>query len=400
MEKPDESASSNNRSLALRKTFGLTKGEWELSSKDCSHSCFKEVAAFDWLVHFFAGNFTTFVASKNNQKVKRDNIEQIFSKFLELNVLIIGDAMVDSYLWGKVDRISPEAPVPIVTVTKQENRLGGAGNVSLNIQALGANPILVSIIGDDEKGRIFAELMQENHLNNEGVFVDETRMTTVKTRIISGGRQISRVDQEISTLINHEFEKKVFERIKIIIDKVHIHIVIFVDYDKGLISPWLIKNVIELAKTKNILTVADPKRRNFDNYQQVDLFKPNFNEFKDGLKLQIEKTDMEELKIVSENFKKENQIGLLFITLSELGVFLTNGVKQNYYPAEVRDIADVSGAGDTVVAVASLCLAAGLPIPFMAQLSNLAGGLVCEKLGVVTIDLEQLKNEVKKILII
>ena len=331
--------------------------------------------------------------------MKRDNIEEIFNKFSELNVLIIGDAMVDSYLWGKVDRISPEAPVPIVTVTKQENRLGGAGNVSLNIQALGANPFLVSIIGDDEKGRIFGELMEENHLNNEGIFVDETRMTTVKTRIISGGRQISRVDQEVSTMIDHEFEIEIFERIKAIIDKVHIHIVIFVDYDKGLISQWLIKNVIELAKTKNILTVADPKRRNFDNYQQVDLFKPNFNEFKDGLKLQIEKTDMEELKIVSENFKKDNQIGLLFITLSELGVFLTNGVKQNYYPAEVRAIADVSGAGDTVVAVASLCLAAGLPIPFMAQLANLAGGLVCEKLGVVTINLEQLKNEVKKILI-
>jgi len=332
--------------------------------------------------------------------VKRDNIEQVFNKFSELNVLIIGDAMVDSYLWGKVDRISPEAPIPIVTVTKQENRLGGAGNVSLNIQAFGATPILVSIIGDDEKGRIFTELLQENHLINDGIFVDETRMTTVKTRIISGGQQISRVDQEISTLINTELEDKIFNKIKSIVDLEHIHIIIFVDYDKGLITSRLIKNVIELAKDKNILTVADPKSRNFNNYQKVDLFKPNFKEFKDGLKLQIEKTDMEELKKVSENFKKENQIGLLFITLSELGVFLTNGVKQNYYPAEVRDIADVSGAGDTVVAAASLCLAAKLPIPFMAQLSNLAGGLVCEKLGVVPIDLELLKKEAKKIQLI
>jgi len=329
--------------------------------------------------------------------VKKDNIEQVFSKFSELNVLIIGDAMVDSYLWGKVDRISPEAPIPIVTVTKQENRLGGAGNVSLNIQALGATPILVSIIGDDEKGRIFTELMVENHLTNEGIFIDETRMTTVKTRIISGGQQISRVDQEVSSLIDHEFEERIFGRIQNIIETKHIDIIIFVDYDKGLITKWLIKNTIELAKTKNILTVADPKSRNFSNYQQVDLFKPNFKEFRDGLNLQIEKTNMEELKKVSENFKKDNQIGLLFITLSELGVFLTNGVKQNYYPAEVRDIADVSGAGDTVVAAASLCLAAGLPIPFMAQLSNLAGGLVCEKLGVVPIDLEQLKKEAKKI---
>ena len=308
--------------------------------------------------------------------------------------------MVDNYLWGKVDRISPEAPIPIVTVTKQENRLGGAGNVALNIQAFGANPILISVIGDDEKGRIFQELLQENHMINEGIFIDESRMTTVKTRIISGGQQISRVDQEISTLINSEFEQRVFERIETIIEQKQVQIVIFVDYDKGFITPWLIRNVIDLAKSKNILTVADPKSRNFNNYQRVDLFKPNFKEFKDGLKLQIEKTDMKELKIVSQKFKLENQIGLLFITLSELGVFLTNGVKQNYYPAEVRDIADVSGAGDTVVAAASLCLAAKLPIPFMAQLSNLAGGLVCEKLGVVPIDLELLKKEAKKIQLI
>lgn len=332
--------------------------------------------------------------------MKKDNIEQVFSKFSELNVLIIGDAMVDSYLWGKVDRISPEAPIPIVTVTKQENRLGGAGNVSLNIQALGATPILISIIGNDEKGRIFTELMCENNLINDGIFVDENRMTTVKTRIISGGQQISRVDQEISSLIDEVFEIKIFERIEQIIEKEHIQIVIFVDYDKGLITTGLIDKVIKLAKSKNILTAADPKSRNFNSYQHVDLFKPNFKEFKDGLKLQIEKTDMEALKAVSENFKKENHIGLLFITLSELGVFLTNGVKQNYYPSEVRDIADVSGAGDTVIAAASLCLAAGLPVPFMAQLSNLAGGLVCEKLGVVPIDLEQLKKEVKKIQLI
>lgn len=337
---------------------------------------------------------------KKNQEVKKDNIEQVFSKFSELNVLIIGDAMVDSYLWGKVDRISPEAPIPIVTVTKQENRLGGAGNVSLNIQALGATPILISIIGNDEKGRIFTQLMSENNLISDGIFVDENRMTTVKTRIISGGQQISRVDQEISTLIDEALEIRIFERIEQIIEKEHIQIVIFVDYDKGLITTSLIDKVIKLAKSKNIFTAADPKSRNFNSYQHVDLFKPNFKEFKDGLKLEIEKTDMEALKVVSENFKKDNHIGLLFITLSELGVFLTNGVKQNYYPSEVRDIADVSGAGDTVIAAASLCLAAGLPVPFMAQLSNLAGGLVCEKLGVVPIDLEQLKKEVKKIQLI
>ena len=332
-----------------------------------------------------------------NQKVKKDNIDQVFSKFSELKVLVIGDAMIDNYLWGKVDRISPEAPIPIVTVTKQENRLGGAGNVSMNIQALGATPILVSILGNDEKGRIFEELMEEKKLPRQGIFIDPSRITTVKTRIISGGQQISRVDHEISILIDASFEKLIFDKISSIINSEKINIVIFVDYDKGLITPSLIRNVVELAKSNNILISADPKNRNFNHYQQVDLFKPNFKEFKEGLKLTSDKTDMEELKRVSEKFKKENQIGLLFITLSELGVFLTNGVKQNYYPAQVRDIADVSGAGDTVIATASLCLAIGLPTPFMAQLSNLAGGLVCEKLGVVPIDPEQLKKEAKKI---
>ena len=330
--------------------------------------------------------------------MKRDKIEQVFSKFSELNVLVIGDGMIDNYLWGKVDRISPEAPIPVVTVTKQENRLGGAGNVSLNIQALGATPILVSIIGNDEKGRIFSDLMKENNLINDGIFVEETRMTTVKTRIISGGQQISRVDQEISSLIDANLEKEIFDRISNIVNTERIHIIVFVDYDKGLITPRLIKNVIRLAKERNILTAADPKNRNFSRYREIDLFKPNFKEFKEGLRLQIEKNDLEELKRASEEFKQKNKIGLLFITLSELGVFLTNGVKQNYYPSEVRDIADVSGAGDTVIAAASLCLAAGLPIPFMAQLSNLAGGLVCEKLGVVPIDLEHLKSQAEKLI--
>jgi len=333
---------------------------------------------------------------EKKQEVEKDNIEKVFNKFSELNVLVIGDGMLDRYLWGKVDRISPEASIPIVTVTREENRLGGAGNVSLNIQALGANPILISIIGNDENGRIFKELMIEKKMPTQGIFVDQNRITTSKTRIISGGQQISRVDQEVSTLIDHEFDQLIYDRIKTIINTSKINIIIFVDYDKGLITPWLIKNVIKLAKSKHILTAADPKIRNFNNYQQVDLFKPNYKEFKEGLNLLVEMTDIEELKRISNVFKKDNQIGLLFITLSELGVFLTNGVKQHYYPAEVRKIADVSGAGDTVIAVASLCFAAGLPIPFLAQLSNLAGGLVCEKLGVVPIDPDLLKNEARK----
>jgi rfaE bifunctional protein kinase chain/domain len=329
--------------------------------------------------------------------VEKVYVEEVFDKFSEITVLVIGDAMVDNYLWGRVDRISPEAPVPIVTVTKQEDRLGGAANVSMNLQALGATPILVSIIGNDEKGKVFLEKLQEKKLSDEGIIIDKGRMTTLKTRIFSGTQQISRIDQEVSTLIDKPTEKQVLDTIQQIIANRKIDIIVFVDYDKGLITPTIIKQVTDLARQKSILLAVDPKVRNFMRYKNFDLFKPNFKEFRDGLKLNIEKNNLEELKKAAEKFKKENQISLIFITLSELGVFISNGVKENYFPAEVRDIADVSGAGDTVIATAALCLAASLPAPVIAQLSNLAGGLVCEKAGVVPIDKERLKKEAEKI---
>jgi rfaE bifunctional protein kinase chain/domain len=174
-------------------------------------------------------------------------------------------------------------------------------------------------------------------------------------------------------------------------------IIIFVDYDKGIITKTLIDKVTGLARSKGILVAVDPKKRNFNNYTNVNLFKPNFKEFKEGLKLALEKKDLQAILKEAEKFKKEKKLDVIFITLSELGVIISNGMTQNHFPAEIRDIADVSGAGDTVIAVASLCLAAGLPTRFMAQLSNLAGGLVCEKSGVVPIDSERLKIEARKI---
>ncbi len=320
-------------------------------------------------------------------------VEQAFDRFSELKVIVIGDAMVDSYLWGRVDRISPEAPIPIVTVTKQENRLGGAANVSMNLQSLGATPFLVSIIGDDSKGKKFLHLMDKNGLSAESILLKPERMTTVKTRIISGGKQISRIDEEISTPVDELTESQIFEHVKKLTENNTIDIILFVDYDKGVITQGLIEKVIALAKQKNIPIAADPKVRNFNHYIGIDLFKPNFKEFVDGLHLPVEKTELQKIKEAAERFKKQQQIGLMFITLSENGVFISNGITQNHFPAEVRDIADVSGAGDTVFAVASLCLAAGLSPRFMAMISNLAGGLVCEKSGVVPIEKERLRNE-------
>ena len=312
-----------------------------------------------------------------------------------MRVLVIGDAMLDTYLWGKVERLSPEAPVPIVSVTKRENRLGGAANVSRNIQALGATPILFSVIGDDENGKEFESLLVKRELSNKGIFVDHSRNTTVKNRIISSGKQIVRVDEESTSYISEEMEQKLISAILQEIDENLIDVIVFVDYDKGIVTPNLFSTINKVALEKNIPTAVDPKRRNFWHYKNISLFKPNFKEFVEGLGQPIAKDDLESIKIHADNFKKQQNLKLIFITLSELGVFISNGVKEQYYPVVIRDIADVSGAGDTVISVASLAMAAGLPPKTMALMSNLAGGLVCEKVGVVPVDREQLRKEMK-----
>ncbi|MFZ5430904.1 MAG: bifunctional heptose 7-phosphate kinase/heptose 1-phosphate adenyltransferase [Bacteroidota bacterium] len=323
-------------------------------------------------------------------------IQQLFDKFEKITAIVIGDAMVDSYLWGKVDRVSPEAPIPIVSVMKKENRLGGAANVSLNLQALGATPLLFSVIGDDEKGRRFRKLMEKNNLSTEGIFIDPHRITTVKSRIISGGQHIARVDEESVEFIDTDLELLIFNAIKRTLENRKIDVIIFVDYDKGVITPSLFKKVQALAQPAGIAVAVDPKKRNFGVYDHVDLFKPNFKEFTEGLGISLKKGDIDTLKKIAEQYKKEKFFKFIFITLSELGVFLSNSVSQTYYPAQIRYIADVSGAGDTVLSIASLCLASGVDPRQMALLSNIAGGLVCEKVGVVPIDKAILARELGK----
>ncbi|WP_297096038.1 bifunctional heptose 7-phosphate kinase/heptose 1-phosphate adenyltransferase [uncultured Draconibacterium sp.] len=327
--------------------------------------------------------------------MNKAEVNEIFDRFSKMRAIVIGDAMVDTYLWGKVDRLSPEAPVPIVSVTTRENRLGGAANVSRNIQALGATPILFAVVGNDDNGKEFQNLLEKRNVSAEGIFVDPTRNTTVKNRIISSGKQIVRVDEESIDYISEEMENKLINAIKKEIEINPVDVIVFVDYDKGVVTPNLFKTINALAQEKGIPTAVDPKKRNFRNYKNVSLFKPNFKEFVDGTGLPLKKGDLEGLKEAAETFKKEMQLKLIFITLSELGVFISNGVKEQYYPVAIRDIADVSGAGDTVIGVASLAMAAGLPPKTMALMSNLAGGLVCEKVGVVPVDQTQLKKEMK-----
>ena len=320
-------------------------------------------------------------------------IHRVFETFPAVNALIIGDVMIDSYLFGSVDRVSPEAPVPVVSVNKKENRLGGAANVALNIKALGATPILCCVVGNDPNAEVFHTLMEQNDLSTEGVINDSTRPTTVKTRVISQQQQMLRIDEEDNNTLDLNVTDQMTSLILDIIEKKEIDVIIFEDYDKGLITPELIHTVVNKANELNIPTTVDPKKRNFSEYKNVTLFKPNLKELREGLNIFVEPVDLANLKQGFRNLKEVIECENALITLSELGMFITNGEESEIIQAHVRNIADVSGAGDTVISVASLCLAAGTDTIFATNLANLAGGLVCEKVGVVPIDGEQLKTE-------
>lgn len=301
--------------------------------------------------------------------------------------------MLDAYMWGRVDRISPEAPIPIIASTNYENRLGGAANVALNIRSMGAIPFLCSVIGDDDKGKAFLQRMDERGISSEGIIRAGGRKTTVKTRIISNNQHLLRIDEEETSPIGEDLEKELFVKVSGILDNYSIQAVVFEDYDKGAITPSLIEEVTRRAKEKGIPVLADPKKRNFHHYRNMDLFKPNFRELKEGLNLTIDKADTRSIVRAIQPLHTEWNNRLVFITLSELGVLISDGQAHYTLPAEVRDIADVSGAGDTLIGVSSLFLAAGFSPKDIAGIANLAGGLVCEKVGVVPIDKDELLEE-------
>lgn len=333
-------------------------------------------------------------------KGKTKSTEQLFEEFRKVNVLIIGDVMIDAYLWGKVDRISPEAPVPIVSVTKRENRLGGAANVAINIQSLGATPILCSVIGNDLNGRTFIEILHQMNMTADGLVQSPERPTTRKTRVIGNNYQMLRVDEERDEDISLTDRKRLLDRISNILVKNSVDVIIMEDYDKGVISKQLIEQVVKIAAKHKIPVAVDPKRRNFNHYKNVNLFKPNLKELREGMKLDLEKGNLKEIIAAVQKIRKDHHLETVLLTLSERGVLLIDDKHEELIPAHIRNIADVSGAGDTVIGVAALCMAVKTSAIKMATLANLAGGLVCEKVGVVPVEKDQLIAEARNLKII
>ncbi len=316
---------------------------------------------------------------------------KIFKAFNDLRVLIVGDVMLDNYIWGAVDRISPEAPVPVVNVKKKDFRLGGAANVALNVHALGATPILCAVIGDDDDGKKLVQRLNDMGLNKDGIVISSHRPTTVKTRIIASDQHVVRVDEESDSAVNEWEEKALLERIQKLLPLCQV--VIFEDYDKGVLNQTIIEKTIQLANELGIPTVVDPKKRNFLSYKNITLFKPNLKELREGLKMEVESGNQEQVSHAVAALKEKLSAKGIMVTLSEHGVYIDLNDSKIKLPAHIREIADVSGAGDTVVSIAALCVALNLSANQIAALSNLGGGLVCQHVGVVPINKEELLQE-------
>lgn len=323
--------------------------------------------------------------------------DRLFAAFARKKVLIVGDVMIDSYVWGKVNRISPEAPIPVLSAREHENRLGGAANVALNVQSLGAEPILCATIGNDRPAEQFLQLMQKRGMATDGILQSTNRITTVKERFIAGSQQLLRVDSEIEHPLNTQDTGLLLESIVHHLSEADV--LLFQDYDKGVLHPELIDKVIHKARLLNIPVVVDPKKRNFLHYRGATLFKPNLKELKEGLKLDELLPETSSVNVALEKLQAMIEADLCFVTLSENGAFIrSDDGKHTHVKAHRRSIADVSGAGDTVVSIAALCLACGLKPDQIAALSNLGGGLVCEQVGVVPVNREKLLEEAKRVL--
>lgn len=322
-----------------------------------------------------------------------DSLAKVFDSFSSKKIFVVGDVMIDSYMWGRTDRISPEAPVPVVSVTEKENRLGGAANVGLNIKAMGAEPVLCAIIGDDPQGQIFRQLLEKREMTDMGLMETTDRPTTVKTRVIASSQHLLRVDEEKSDAVPNETARKFAERTCKLIDQEKPHSLVFEDYDKGNITPEVIQIIVEKARELKIPVLVDPKKRNFFDYKNVTLFKPNFKELVEGMKINLKKTDTEAIANAASKLKKQLGAQYVMVTLSEAGVLLTNGESQYTMPAQKREIADVSGAGDTVISVLACCIAGKMDAQKSTIIANIAGGQVCEKVGVVPVDKGQLLAE-------
>ena len=325
--------------------------------------------------------------------ISKNRLDELKKGFEGKRIAVIGDMMLDGYYWGDVKRISPEAPVPVLEVEEEFFRFGGAANVALNIQTLGGFPIPVGVIGYDNYGTIFSSLMRENKIEDDYILVDDERPTTTKTRVIANNQHVVRIDKESKTNISEKMEEKLMVQLANLIDS--LDGIILQDYNKGVLTSSLINKVISIANNKNILVTVDPKFDNFFDYKNVTVFKPNKKETESVLGVKINSD--EDISSAGERLLLELNSQYVLLTLGENGiaVFERDGTEKRM-PTKARKVADVSGAGDTVISTLTIALAADANIYEASFLANYAAGIVCGEVGIVPIEKGKLFETVLK----
>ena len=306
-------------------------------------------------------------------------------------VAVVGDLMLDRYYWGSVARISPEAPVPVVEVESESTRLGGAANVANNIASLGGTPLMIGVAGDDEAGKTLRSIIVENKFPVEGLLVESSRPTTVKTRVIADHQHVVRVDREVKHEISEETQAKILDVLRRNVQS--IDAIIIEDYNKGVIVKSLIHEIVGFARSNDLIITVDPKFNNFFEYKHVTVFKPNRKETEEALSVRLhDQASVDRAaKALVEKLEAEN----VLLTLGERGMTLIErGGSPVHVPTMARNVADVSGAGDTVISTLTMALAAGATVREASMLANFAGGIVCGEVGIVPIDVNVLRETV------
>ena len=326
------------------------------------------------------------------EKIQKERFDQIFSNWGRHRILVLGDVMLDEYLWGNVSRISPEAPVPVVEIMRESVKLGGAANVALNVKTLGDEPLLVGIIGDDRNAEKMMEALREVQIKSEGIFIDPSRMTTIKTRVIAHNQQVVRADRESTEEISEKLGEEIVSFVKKKIQE--IDGLIISDYGKGVISYKLLSELIELCKRNGIFVAVDPKETHFMNYKQVSLITPNHHEagFAYGKRIKDENS----LEEVGWGLLEKLNAEALLITRGEKGMSLFEANRVlTHFPTRAKRVFDVTGAGDTVISAFTSAFATGANYKESALISNHAAGIVVGEIGTVQVTKEELMEDLK-----
>lgn len=323
---------------------------------------------------------------------ERKRLIKYIDLFRKTRVLVVGDIVLDHYIWGKVSRISPEAPVPVVHVTRENLHLGGAANVVNNIHALGGVVHVCGVIGHDEAGRQLLHLLSSQGIGTEGIVVDSSRPTTIKTRIIAHSQQVVRFDRESTLGVERDTHKRIFDFVKLRMEE-GLDAIVLSDYCKGVVTQDLVRDIAKLAKKNKVVVSVDPKVSHFAMYSGVTILTPNLNEASIGSKIEI--NSEQTLLKAGTLLLKQLKCDAVLITRGEQGMSLFEpGGKVTHIPTVAREVYDVTGAGDTVISTLTLAMAAGVNKVDAARISNYAAGIVVGIVGTATVTPEELKQRI------